>query len=1422
MLRVDDDQRRRVVGFILFGLCLIGFGLRTQNINWDAGTHQHPDERFWTIVTDGVSSPDGIADYFDSDNSAFNPYNNDFPTFVYGTWPLGLTKATATWLQQDGPVASTLTKAFDAGGVDLRSDDGPRFNNQYDSQLIGRLLSALFDTATILVVFAIGRRLSGTTAGLLGAGLQTFAVLHIQYSHFYGSETLAAFAASVAVLLALRIAGGDTRTRILAATGTAVGFTVAAKLSTVAVVSAPVGAIVVASWSELRRSVHAVVTTITQLSFFGLVSVAIFRVLQPYAFGQQFGLKLDQRYLDDLDYLTGINDGSSNVPWTIQWIGKSGLTYPLKSAALWGMGPALAVAVALGVTIGAMLLVRRRRTYWVVPLLFLAVEVVLVSRQFNGLIRYLLPAYPTAIAVGGVGLAYVIRGAMGPPKQRFRRRALATLGAAITLGTMFWGLAFTFGVYGQPHSRLVASQWMADNIAPGEVVTHSVWDDALPLRLPSTQNHGIQIVDVEPFARDSADKIETLIATLDEVDYVVEASNRLYDSVSEFPARYPSTNRYYEALFDGSLGFAMAAEFSNPPSLFGITIDDRSSEETFTVYDHPTVTIWKKTAAWSTLNARRVIGVDQANNSFDATHNVASANALQLTSDQYDTQQRGGTFTDVFDVDGWSSNVPWLWWYIWLQLAAFAAVPWVTWLFRRLPGEGYAFSKAFGTLAVATVSWVLVANNLLSASSGLAWAVLGVLVAVGAVIARRRSRDLRRAVRANRRAWFGVEAVFTGLFALVVLLRMQNPDLWHQWTGGEKPMETAYFTAVTRSTTLPPYDPWFAGGSLNYYYFGYWMLSLPTRALRLAPEVAFNLGLPTVAALAGSTAFGLGQSLAGLVRRGSTKIRHLGSSWAGLFAVIMLLLIGNIEGFLQWNRQRGLPNSYDWWAPSRVNDGLFDITEFPFWSLLFGDLHPHVMGMVTLGVTMACALGFAVAGRAKDLPRMAMFAVSLGLVSGLVRMTHTWDLPVAFIVIAGATTVGTLHAHRRRLFGFHIFLGYLAIAAVAHQLLVGPYLAHSQTFDAGIGPSVATSQFGDVLTQFGLFIAVALAFVALWGWRQRGTNLTETILIGVTIWGAITVGIQAKNLPSTPVVVLGIALAVALCLIAFRELRRPQPAIAMAGVAALFALGVSVIIGVDLLTINNDIERLNTVFKFWYQAWHLLAIASAVAMWMVFSAAWRFVGHVRPASHARAKVFVRRRAIAAAGAAVLATVLLASLAYPLAAPSARNNARFVATSPTLDGLAFLDIGAVYSSVDQTTTLGDDLPLIEFLRNAIEGTPTIVEAVGPLYSWSSRMSIHTGLPAVLGWDWHQIQQRTDFRADIEKRRSEVADFYRNSNTEEQSRFLRTYDVSYVVVGTQEWVYGDPDALESLRFHPALFEVFRDGKYAIYEVDKPILG
>ena len=149
----------------------------------------------------------------------------------------------------------------------------------------------------------------------------------------------------------------------------------------------------------------------------------------------------------------------------------------------------------------------------------------------------------------------------------------------------------------------------------------------------------------------------------------------------------------------------------------------------------------------------------------------------------------------------------------------------------RFGTAAVGMSKPLGLLAVAVPVWLIVSWDLAQVSRNLILAVWFTVLALGAALWRRRRQVLLDTFRANRAAWVTAELVFVGVFLIVLLVRASNPDLWHPFRGGEKPMEMAYLTAVTRSSVLPPYDPWLAGGSLNYFYFGYFVLAMPMRAL---------------------------------------------------------------------------------------------------------------------------------------------------------------------------------------------------------------------------------------------------------------------------------------------------------------------------------------------------------------------------------------------------------------------------------------------------------------------------------------------------------------------------------------------------------------------------------------------------------------
>src|SRR5439155_15287679 len=210
----------------------------------------------------------------------------------------------------------------------------------------------------------------------------------------------------------------------------------------------------------------------------------------------------------------------------------------------------------------------------------------------------------------------------------------------------------------------------------------------------------------KPYVPDSPDKVNELIAGLDRADYIVESSNRLYDTIPRIPARYPNTVLYYQHLFDGSLGFAKVAEFHNYPRLFGIDIPDQSAEEAFSVYDHPKVTIWTKTAAFSVDGAIALLQPAKAGAAINVPPGKSTTNALLLRPKDLESQQAGGTWTKVFHSGGFAGHYPALLWFLVLEIAALAAAPVILLLARSLPDRGYLLAKPLGLLLLGWLVWV--------------------------------------------------------------------------------------------------------------------------------------------------------------------------------------------------------------------------------------------------------------------------------------------------------------------------------------------------------------------------------------------------------------------------------------------------------------------------------------------------------------------------------------------------------------------------------------------------------------------------------------------------------------------------------------------------------------------------------------------
>ncbi len=561
-------------------IIVAGAILRLHGLRWDQGHHLHPDERFISMVEEKLAFPRGPAEYFDSARSPLNPYNKGFGSFVYGTLPMVLARAAG--------------KLSGSSGYD-------------GTYLVGRALSTAFDLLTILLVYRIARRFAGRRTALLAAALFASSAFAIQLSHFWTVDTfLTTFTAGVllgSVRMAQRRAGWVED----AAIGICIGLAAACKITALALFL-PVGVgILVRDLPSLKpgarsRGIWLLSAALRLLVVIAATAAAV-RVAFPTAFAgpSPFSFRLDPRWVNDLKGLANLSRTVAGFPPSLQWAGRS-LWFPIRNFILQGVGLVFGIA-ALASLAWALIVSWTSRRLALLPLALHTLFVFL----YHGLsmvktMRYFYPAYPAMAVLAALGTAELARRAAEQPGKRWLRFAPAL----VLAGTVVWALAFS-AIYSRPHTRVEASRWIYDHVAPGSRIANESWDDGLPFPLPGHDNMQYTGPMLELWGPDNREKVEQILKTLGGSDWIAVTSGRVYRNITRLPSVYPMTTAYYRALFDGRLGFDLAADFVSYPSLGALRIPDDGAEEQFTVYDHPRVLLFRKSPAYSEERARKLL-----------------------------------------------------------------------------------------------------------------------------------------------------------------------------------------------------------------------------------------------------------------------------------------------------------------------------------------------------------------------------------------------------------------------------------------------------------------------------------------------------------------------------------------------------------------------------------------------------------------------------------------------------------------------------------------------------------------------------------------------------------------------------------------------------------------------------------------------
>ena len=489
-------------------------------------------------------------------------------------------------------------------------------------------------------------------------------------------------------------------------------------------------------------------------------------------------------------------------------------------------------------------------------------------------------------------------------------------------------------------------------------------------------------------------------------------------------------------------------------------------------------------------------------------------------------------------------------WWLAIEIVGLAGMPLSAMVFSRLPDRGWALSKPFSLLLVGWLIWFPL-SVITALPYRSVWIFLTFLVfaALNALLLRRQAdlrSDLSRFIRTYPIYIVASELVFALAFLLLAWIRSFNPAV----QGTEKFMDEAFLASIWRTQHLPPPDPWLSGASINYYYFGHFLLASLAKVLGTQPGTAFNLGIAVIFGLVATAVFGAACNLTAVIRPDRDLYRSLPF---GLFSLGMVLIFGNLDGAQIWWQQavqlvtsdpakfaspwawwfnRSFWLTYDWWSPSRVIQPN-TINEFPAFSFILSDLHAHVLALPfdTLAIALALCLllsngrGIAVFGQgAKGLLSLLV----MGIVVGSLYVINGWDLPTYLGLLLLALACQQWHLHGRR-FSRQLLLDFAVPALLLAGLSYILYLPFYQTYvspSQGIGlvPLADRSPVGDEISIFGLPLFLMVSILLVWGVRALAPLLETGRFTPAGRWGrdSTSPGAKARLLAG---VVLGILLA---------------------------------------------------------------------------------------------------------------------------------------------------------------------------------------------------------------------------------------------------------------------------------------------------------
>ncbi len=1223
--------------------------LRLMRPDWYVQRQFHPDERWLFGVTAPLSYP-----------AMPGQAQNDPAGLQYGSLPLysvAAVKDVAMLFNRNLPVYDWVRSW-------------------------GRSITGLVDVLTVFLVFLLGARLFNRRVGALAALLLAFTPLNIQLAHFFTVDPWMSCMA-VATLLASAQAARSHSWGWSVASGVAYGAALACKTAALPlalpILLAHVWPVLAPGLAQKVRAERMKDQAMNLGIAVGAALLAFF-VFMPGAFMDWAKFTRNQAEQRNI-LVTGSPEGT---PYVRQYW-DTAASFHIKNLVFYYQGIALGLISLLSVAYylfsplrllprkAEAKLVKGRKIKlvaspswdwhreafapalilsWVLP--YFAI-VGLVS--FAKFARYMLPLTPF--------LALLAVAALDELAKRFPERAKLSRWALglMLLVTLGYGLGYG-GTYLRKHPWISASEWIFDKV-PLQVsengsmrrsrIYNENWGDDLPVEVSGRHAGFYDNRKVDIVQWDNPAKLEHLGQVLEQADILVMADARAYGTYLRIPTRFPLTHAYFDILTKdpARLGFERAYESSNRMRWFGmVEINDSRvgdkpvslwADESFTLYDRPHALLLRKVRpitadeAKATLQAHiQELGLPDLWRQGRGPEEIRRAAAGFSPS-------TAGAETKLNPNLGLSRGKmvkllhPAPIWYLLTLWLGLLALPLAYKVMGRFPDGGYALSRALGVFLFAWLAYNLAWLKALPFHQSTLWLLLLTLSAGVVAWGWRKRRQALEFWRDKKREIIWAEAVFALGFFAFLIIRSFNPNIHDTmgqgYFGGGEPLGMTYLSAVTRCSTFPVYDPWLSGHNSSYYYFGYVMAGSLAKLSGFVGGVGYNMSLTLFFSLTLLSAYGLTRAL-GAARRfalvGAGAVTLFGALSSVSFVAQGAAGNPSLGGFFNsW-----ISHSFIW-DPTRFPQlARFLIFEFPYFSYLYGDLHPHNMvlpfGLLLtaflLAIFKSSGSGLKALGATRS--GQIVMLLLLALLLDAQWAINTWNYPVFAALSLGALLVGTWVGREKsvgaRLKAAVVGLGiWVAMLLLGRLLMLGFRLYFIQDSGNRLGtvqtPERALSAYiPSAYFVFGLLGLATLAALRLRAYLQSEDKLLKLKLLGrkpldqaafkvlsllmnkrpLRFWlfvsllglGLLAWVMAMPGLASSSLLIFATGLL--LLSLAFFSLRAYHDA----NEAFLWMLGIfsmCLVVGAELKFVA---DRTNTIFKFWMNAWVFMGLIFGTAM----------------------------------------------------------------------------------------------------------------------------------------------------------------------------------------------------------------------------------